>query len=377
MKGRRQVGAITSAEHGQLVTVEICMNATGSFVPPLFVFPRTRMKPELMDGTPNGSISACHKSGWMQMEIFTQWFEHFVRVTGASQNNPMLLILDGHSTHTTNINVINLARDKGVHILCLPPHCSHRLQPLDVSFMKPLSTYYTQAIECWLRNHPGRTVTVFQVAGLFNQAYLKAATAQVAASGFRKTGIYPVNRHVFQDYEFKPAAVTEKPLDPAHQGQPADDQIAQGQPTNARIAQEQPADNQIAQGQPTNDQIAPKQPADQIAQGQPINGQIAQKQPGDDRIAQGEPTNDQIAPKQPADQIAQGQPINGQIAQKQPGDDQIAQGQPTNARIAQDQPTDGQIAQEPISGQIAPDQPTDIQIDQDHPINEEIAESRD
>ena len=39
MKGRRQVGCLTSGERGQLVTVVVCMNVTGSFIPPLFIFP--------------------------------------------------------------------------------------------------------------------------------------------------------------------------------------------------------------------------------------------------------------------------------------------------------------------------------------------------
>ncbi|KAG1663595.1 hypothetical protein GQR58_020325 [Nymphon striatum] len=45
------------------------------------------------------------------------------------------------------------------------------IQPLDVSFMKPLMTYYTQKVEKWFRNHPGRVVTTFQSAGLFSGAY--------------------------------------------------------------------------------------------------------------------------------------------------------------------------------------------------------------
>ena len=32
LKGRRHVGAITSAERGQLVTIEICMSAIGSYI---------------------------------------------------------------------------------------------------------------------------------------------------------------------------------------------------------------------------------------------------------------------------------------------------------------------------------------------------------
>ena len=147
LRGKRQVGALTSAERGTLVTTEICMSATGSFVPPMFVWPRVRMKPELMDECPPGSISECHNSGWMQTNIFTIWFQHFVKVSGATTENNVLLILDGHATHTHNLNVINMARENGVYLLSLPPHCSHKLQPLDVAFMKPLSTYYTQAVE--------------------------------------------------------------------------------------------------------------------------------------------------------------------------------------------------------------------------------------
>lgn len=44
LKGRRQVGTLTSAERGTLVTTEICMSATGAFIP-LFIFPRVRMRP--------------------------------------------------------------------------------------------------------------------------------------------------------------------------------------------------------------------------------------------------------------------------------------------------------------------------------------------
>jgi len=211
LKGRRQVGCLTSAERGQLVTMVACMSVTGAFVPPLFIFPRVRMKQELMDGAPPGSVSACHPSGWMQLEIFSTWFDHFVKFSGATLSNPVLLILDGHATHVRNIDVINKARDSGVVIICLPPHCSHRMQPLDVSFMKPLSSYYNTEIEKWLRNHPGRTVTVFQIAQLITPAYLKAATALVAANGFRKSGIWPLNRDIFDEHEFAPSHPTDLP----------------------------------------------------------------------------------------------------------------------------------------------------------------------
>jgi hypothetical protein len=70
-KGKKQVAAMKSSNRGNLVTIVTCMNAAGTFVPPLIIFPRKNMKEELMDGAPAGSISACHPSGWIQTHIFT------------------------------------------------------------------------------------------------------------------------------------------------------------------------------------------------------------------------------------------------------------------------------------------------------------------
>jgi len=58
MKGKKDVGSVTSAERGNLITAVTCMNAAGTYVPPLIVFPRKNMKEELMDGSLRGSISA-------------------------------------------------------------------------------------------------------------------------------------------------------------------------------------------------------------------------------------------------------------------------------------------------------------------------------
>jgi hypothetical protein len=47
-----------------------------------------------MDGEPVGSILACHPSGWIQVDIFTKWFHHFVHFVKPSADDPVLLIVD-------------------------------------------------------------------------------------------------------------------------------------------------------------------------------------------------------------------------------------------------------------------------------------------
>jgi len=102
------------------------------------ISPPKNMKQELMNGTRSGSIHACHPSGWIQSENFSQWFLHFIKHSKPAKEDPVVLLLGGHYSHTRNREVITLARKNHVDIVCLPPHCSHKMQPLDKAFMGPL-----------------------------------------------------------------------------------------------------------------------------------------------------------------------------------------------------------------------------------------------
>lgn len=169
-KGKKQVGALTSAERGAHVTVVLCLNAIGQYIPPAIIFPRKRFNPMLYDDAPPGTLKLHNESGYMVGELFHQYIQHFVAHTKPTPEQKVLLILDGHSSHK-DVDALDYAKNKGVIFLCLPPHCTHRLQPLDVAVYGPLSTYYNQEIAKWLRNNPGRTVTLFQVPNVFLHSY--------------------------------------------------------------------------------------------------------------------------------------------------------------------------------------------------------------
>ena len=228
-RGKKQVGAITSAERGELVTVVYTVSAIGTVVPPLFIFPRVNFKehftrggptdcigrasrsgwmladigtvvPPLLiiprvnfkehftRGGPTDCIGRASRSGWMLADIFVEYLKHLVKHTKCSTDKKILLIVENHDTHIS-LEAIDTAKANGIVLLTIPPHTSHRLQPLDCSVYGPFKSAYNRALDGWVRSNPGKTVSIYEIPALVNQAQMVAVTAANIVAGFRITGI--------------------------------------------------------------------------------------------------------------------------------------------------------------------------------------------
>lgn len=208
-KGKKQVRSLTSAERGELVTLEYCVNAVGNVIPPLFVFPWVKFREHFLNGVPTGSIGRASRTGWMNEDLFVDYMLHFIQHTHCTKERPVLLILDNVEVHIT-IKTIDLACENGVVLLTLPPHTSHRLQPLDRAVYDPFKKAYNAAMDGWIRSHPGRTVTIYDIPTIVSEAQLCAMSQRNIKAGFAATGIYPYNKDIFMDADFTSAAVTNR-----------------------------------------------------------------------------------------------------------------------------------------------------------------------
>ena len=188
----------------------MCMPAAGQHLPPFLIFARVRIHDALKNGAPCGSKFACNSSGYMTVEIFNDWFDHFLDNVQPSEDKPALLIIDGHSSHTKNLAFTEKARANFVSVLVLPPHCSNKMQPLDVSFMAPFKSYYASEVERFLQQNPGKVVGQYDIADLMKPAFIKAATMSVAVNGFKRARIWPYNSNVFDNDAFAPSEVTDQ-----------------------------------------------------------------------------------------------------------------------------------------------------------------------
>jgi len=155
-----------------------------------------------------------------------------------SETNPVLLLLDGHHSHKS-LALVDMVRDNFVTILTIPPHTSHRLQPLDVSFFSPLKAAYNREVDSRMVRNPGNRVTDYNLCRIFAPAYNRVAGAEKGVKGFKATGISPFNPDVFTDEDFMPSSVTEQVDSAMHiHDQPAQAACSGQEPKSISIQQE-------------------------------------------------------------------------------------------------------------------------------------------
>ena len=207
--GTKQVGQIRSGERGLNITMCCCVSATGMALPPAFIFPRVRFASHMLRGAPAGSLGLTNPSGWMKQDIFPQVLKHFIDNMTVSKDQPGVLIMDNHNSHIT-LEGVELAKNHGLDLLTLPPHCSHKLQPLDVGVFGAFKKFYSSFCNEWHLSHPGETLSLYYVAGLSNKAFVKSYTLENITSSFRRTGIFPFNSEIFTEDEFLPSTVTDQ-----------------------------------------------------------------------------------------------------------------------------------------------------------------------
>ena len=166
-----------------------CVNAAGYAIPPLVIFARKTFNQLLAVNEIPGTMYGLSDTGWMNSEIFCNWFtHHFLVHTPASR--PLLLLLDGHSTHY-NPEFVRVAAHEQVIVFCLPPNTTHLTQPLDKGVFGPLKSHWNEECQRYMSRNPRKVVTHNTV---FSRAWYKAMTIPNIISAFRTTGVFPLNR---------------------------------------------------------------------------------------------------------------------------------------------------------------------------------------
>ena len=133
---------------------------------------------------------AVTSNGWTTNERGLDWLRHFENHTRLrTKGTYRLLILDGYeSHHSTDFEL--LCKENNIITLCMPPHSSHKLQPLDVGCFRALKRSYGAEIEKLMRVQI-TYISKEDFFPAFHTAFRTALTELNIRGGFRGSGLVP------------------------------------------------------------------------------------------------------------------------------------------------------------------------------------------
>lgn len=183
----------------EFISLLATISADGTFLPPALIYQGDSydLQESWVEDFDHSSDQACFgvsPKGWTNDELGVSWltglFEPITRKKAG--NARRLLIVDGHSSHV-NMRFIDFCGDHGIILAILPPHSTHRLQPLDVGIFSPLSTAYSNQIDQLIQSSQGFSrVTKRSFWSLFQTAWKTALTFENIRSAFATTAIHPL-----------------------------------------------------------------------------------------------------------------------------------------------------------------------------------------
>ncbi|SCO92444.1 related to transposase [Fusarium oxysporum] len=219
--GAERRGRPKSVQPGsrEWITVIQAINAEGRAIPPFIIgagqYHLANWYRE--SNLPGDWATATSQNGWTDNEIGLEWLKHFDRCTTKRSNSRYrLLILDGHESHHSADFEIYCEEHK-IITLCMPPHSSHLLQPLDVGCFGLLKKAYGREIEHLIRcsiTHVSKT----EFFPAFYAAFQSTMTEENIKAAFRGAGLIPIDPESIVsklDIQLRTPTPVEEEVDPS------------------------------------------------------------------------------------------------------------------------------------------------------------------
>ena len=189
----------------EFISLLACISADGTALPPALIYKGDSLYLQdtwLEDWVPaHKAHFAISPNGWSCNALGLNWLETvFDRYTRQKAGNRRrMLLVDGHSSHV-NMAFINACDRLRILLMILPPHATHRLQPLDVSLFSPLATYYTNGLNDLMFKSLGLVSMSKRLFWkIFWPAWNQAFSVENIASAYRNTGVWPYNPAIILD----------------------------------------------------------------------------------------------------------------------------------------------------------------------------------
>ena len=164
-------------------------------MPPYILYKGKNLYSSWTTGGPAGTLFGVSDSGWMERANFLDWFKKlFLPAIQHLGSTPgVVLFVDGHHSHLS-LDLLELAKKSGVHLVCFPPHLTHILQPLDVTVYHPLKQAWAIVLKDFKLETMAENVTKIVFPSLINKLWDRSFKSSHIVSGFHATGLHPLDQ---------------------------------------------------------------------------------------------------------------------------------------------------------------------------------------
>ncbi|XP_066267463.1 putative uncharacterized protein DDB_G0271982 [Branchiostoma lanceolatum] len=173
------------------VTVMACVSAAGAVLPPMVIYDKNLPSGRFSEGGPPGAVYAHSASGFINRELFQEWFFK-IFVPHCHQSRPILLLLDQHTSHLS-LNVLEAALAQDIIIYGLPPHTSQCTQPLDATVFSSLKAKWSKTLEALQAASHSFQAKKSNFARIYSSVQDDSFTPDNIKASFAKTGVLPFN----------------------------------------------------------------------------------------------------------------------------------------------------------------------------------------
>ena len=170
------------------VTVIECTSSYGWMVPPMIIFDgKVHISSWYTDTLPRDWTITVRENGWTNDSLGLAWLTDVFEKHTKDRTKGVyrLLILDGHGSHSTAAFDL-FCSEHSIITLCMPPHSSHLLQPLNVSCFVVLKRSYRQQIEDLIQVRVNY-IDKPDFLSAYSTACIEALTLNIVRSGFTAT----------------------------------------------------------------------------------------------------------------------------------------------------------------------------------------------
>lgn len=194
-----------SPEKRTLVTSCETVSAAGESIPPGIIFPAKCHIPWMFpEDLPEDWMIGYSDKGYNTVELGIGWIQHFDKYTKrllepdnqkwradvfddlkdekpvaeGEPENSRLLIIDGHESHV-NVDFLKYAENNNIIVLALPPHLTHKMQPLDVGVFQSLKHAHQTVLDSWVRD----------IGSVFDKQQFIAKLPEIRQKGIKKATI--------------------------------------------------------------------------------------------------------------------------------------------------------------------------------------------